>query len=97
MNFLKPILKYILFHHERIDGSGYPYGLKEKDLPLGAQIIGVTDCFDAITTDRPYKKGKCAEEAFAILRASADTIFSHALVHTFIADIKENGMVLTDD
>ena len=96
LDFLKPVLKYILFHHERIDGSGYPFGLVEKDLPLGAQIIGVADCFDAITTDRPYKKGRCAEEAFTILRASSDTIFSYALVHTFIADIKENGMVLTD-
>jgi HD-GYP domain-containing protein (c-di-GMP phosphodiesterase class II) len=96
LDFLKPVLKYILFHHERIDGSGYPFGLKGEDLPLGAQIISVADCFDAITTDRPYKKGKCAEEAFAILRASSDTIFSYALVHTFIADIKENGMVLTE-
>ena len=56
----KSVLQYILFHHERIDGLGYPFGLKGEDIPLGAQIISVADYFDAITTDRPYKKGKAA-------------------------------------
>lgn len=94
---LKPVLQYILFHHERIDGFGYPFGLKGEDIPLGAKIISIADYFDAITTDRPYKKGKGQTEAFTILEASADGALSRSLVKRFILDIKENGMLLTDD
>lgn len=96
-DFLKPVLKYILFHHERVDGGGYPYGLKADDIPLGAQIISVTDCFDAITTDRPYKKSKGSNEAFEILESSCGSALSRPLVQAFIMEVKENGMVLTDD
>ena len=95
--FLRPVLKYILFHHERLDGSGYPFGLRAENLPLGAQIISVADCFDAITTDRPYQKGKKPEEAFMCLKTSSGSILSRQLVHALIADVKENGMVLTDN
>ena len=93
---LKPVLQYILFHHERIDGLGYPYGLKGEDIPLGAKIISVADYFDAITTDRPYKKGKQQEEAFSILEACAGYALSRSLVRCFIDYIQENGMLLTD-
>lgn len=95
IDFLKPILKYILFHHERIDGSGYPFGLKGNDIPLGAQIISVADSFDAITTDRPYKKSQAKEEAFAILKAASKSSLNENLVDAFIKDVKEKGMVLT--
>ena len=97
IDFLKPVLKYILFHHERIDGSGYPFGLKGADIPLGAQIISVADCFVAITTDRPYKKSQGKETAFAILKASKGTAFYGEVVDSFVMEIEENGMVLTDD
>ena len=97
IDFLKPVLKYILFHHERLDGSGYPFGLTAENLPLGAQIISVADCFDAITTDRPYQKGKKPEEAFVCLKSSSGGILSRQLVYALIADVKENGMVLTDN
>jgi HD-GYP domain-containing protein (c-di-GMP phosphodiesterase class II) len=93
----KTVLQYILFHHERLDGRGYPFGLKGDDIPLGAQIISVADCFDAITTDRPYKKGKGQTEAFSILKASAGSALSQSLVNSFILDIQENGMLLTED
>ena len=46
-----------LGHHERYDGSGYPYGLKEKQIPLSARIVALADIFDGLTTDRIYKKG----------------------------------------
>lgn len=61
--------EYILKHHERLDGKGYPAGLTEKDIPIGAQIISVCDIYDAITTDRSYQKGKSTDEAFEILRS----------------------------
>lgn len=97
VDFLRPVFKYILFHHERIDGGGYPFGLTEKDIPLGAQIISVADHFDAITTDRPYKRGKGPKEAFDILEASSGSALSPGLVQAFISDVKQNGMVLTDE
>jgi HD-GYP domain-containing protein (c-di-GMP phosphodiesterase class II) len=53
----------VKYHHERFDGSGYPEGLKGKDIPLIASIIAVADTFDAMTTDRPYRKGLTKEEA----------------------------------
>ncbi len=97
IDFLKPVLKYILFHHERVDGSGYPFGLQGTDIPLGAQIISVADCFDAITTDRPYKKSRGQEKAFAILKDSRENAFHGELVDSFIMEIEENGMVLTEE
>ena len=59
---------------------------------MGARIIAVTDCFDAITSDRPYQKGKSRDEAFAILRRMGSRELCRELVETFIADIEENGM-----
>ena len=64
----REVLAAILFHHERSDGSGYPSGLKEEQTPYLARIIGVVDVFDAITSDRIYKKGVSSFRAFNILK-----------------------------
>ena len=93
IDFPTPVLDYIYYHHERMDGSGYPCGLKADDIPLGAKIIAVADCFDAITTDRPYQKRKSCERAFAILRRMSGTSLCHELVETFIEEIEGNGML----
>lgn len=65
---LKQIAEIVLYHHERWDGKGYPYGLREKKIPLGSRIIGVTDAVDAITSIRPYRKAlsweECRDEVF---------------------------------
>jgi len=58
LDLLVPALSYIRYHHERPGGRGYPEHLKGADIPLGAKIISVADGFDAMTTDRPYQKGK---------------------------------------
>ena len=92
LDLMKPILDYVHLHHEREDGSGYPLGLKGDQIPLGAKIIGIADTFDALTTDRPYQKGKPPVEAFARLRSMAGTAFDARLVEQFIAEIKEGGM-----
>ena len=55
------------FHHERVDGRGYPFHLSEAELPLGSRIISIADIFTALTEDRPYRKGSEAKEAFKIL------------------------------
>jgi len=93
---LLPVLDYIHYHHERMDGSGYPCGLKSDDIPLGARIISVVDCFDAITTDRPYQKRKTCAEAFVILRRMANHELCPDLVKAFVADIEDNGMIDED-
>ena len=73
-NLLKPlktlrdILPAILHHHERWDGSGYPRGLKGPSIPLSARVIGIVDCFDAVTTDRPYRKAMTREQAVELLK-----------------------------
>ena len=89
----KTITDAVLFHHERIDGSGYPFGLKGGAIPLSARIVGVADCFDAITTDRPYQKRKSFQLAFNMLAESAGTFFDADLVTVFIDEIECNGMV----
>ena len=63
---LEPCLPIIRSHHERGDGQGYPDGLKGEEIPLVARITAVADAFDAMTTDRPYRKGMTEETALAI-------------------------------
>jgi HD-GYP domain-containing protein (c-di-GMP phosphodiesterase class II) len=91
---LAPVLDFVHLHHERLDGSGYPYGLTADEIPLGARIIAVADCFDAMTTDRPYQQGISREEAFAILRRMGNQELCQELVEEFIADVEENGMIV---
>jgi putative nucleotidyltransferase with HDIG domain len=90
-DFPTQVIDYVRYHHEKMDGSGYPFGLRSYQIPLGAKIIRVTDCFDAITTDRPYQLHKSWIEALAILRQISGTDLSPELVEVFIEDIKENG------
>jgi putative nucleotidyltransferase with HDIG domain len=85
LDFLAPALDCVLCHHERIDGQGYPQGLKGDEIPLGARIVAVADVYDAITTDRPYQKGRSRAEALAILRAQAGTALCPECVVAFAA------------
>lgn len=80
---LRDILPGILYHHERLDGSGYPKGLKDKEIPIEAKIIAVADSFDAMVAERPYKKGYSAEEAIVELRACAGSHFDPDVVDSF--------------
>jgi putative two-component system response regulator len=80
---VRPIVRH---HHERLDGSGYPDGLKGDEIPLLAQIMGIVDVYDAITTARPYKAAGTADDAYAELRNEVERGWrSHYLVDTFIA------------
>lgn len=83
----------VLFHHERIDGSGYPFGLRDDEIPLSARIVSIADCFDAITTDRPYQRRKGCKAAIALLTEGAGTSFAPDLVPLFVDEIRINGMV----
>lgn len=62
------VLPIIRSHHEKLDGSGYPDGLKGEQVPLTARILQITDIYDALTTDRPYRKALSVEKAFEIMR-----------------------------
>src|ERR1700680_2953086 len=62
------VLPIIRHHHEKLDGSGYPDGLKGEQIPLTARILQITDIYDSLSTDRPYRKALSSEEAFATMR-----------------------------
>ncbi len=82
----------VLFHHERINGQGYPFGLIGDAIPLSARIVSIADCFDAITTDRPYQKRQSCEAACAVLQNMAGISLSADLVDLFVDEIRNRGM-----
>jgi len=96
INCSPTICDVVHYHHERLDGSGYPRGLMGYEIPLGARIVGVADCFDAITTDRPYQRRKSCEEAFEALRQLAGYALQADIVATFIREINRHGLMPPD-
>ncbi|HNW91532.1 MAG TPA: GAF domain-containing protein [bacterium] len=84
-HFLQAARAAVRHHHERWDGSGYPDGLAGEAIPLPAQIVAVADAYDAMTSDRPYRRGLPVAEARARLRAGAGTQFNPRLVDAFLA------------
>jgi diguanylate cyclase (GGDEF)-like protein/putative nucleotidyltransferase with HDIG domain len=81
--FPYPVAPLILSHHERWDGRGYPSGLKQEEIPLGARILCVADYFDALTSDRPYHKAIGNDAALAILQQDAGKALDPAIVSAF--------------
>lgn len=67
LNYSEDIANNILYHHENWDGSGYPTGLSGNDIPIGSRILKLTDVFDALTSDRPYRKKLSFEKALCIM------------------------------
>ena len=87
----------ILHHHEHIDGKGYPYGLKGDEIPLLARIVSIADAFDAMTSERPYKKRYMSQsEAFKELERCSGTQFDGELVQVFISQMKKNSVAIND-
>jgi putative nucleotidyltransferase with HDIG domain len=82
-------LDLILHHHERFDGTGYPSGLKENSIPLGARVICVADAFDAMTSDRPYRKAMSLDNAILELKGGMGTQFDPYLASAFINYLEE--------
>jgi HD-GYP domain-containing protein (c-di-GMP phosphodiesterase class II) len=81
---LRPALPYILFHHERWDGSGYPSGRSREQIPVGARIVAVTDAFDAMTSLRPYRAPLQLGTALAEVDDGAGTQFDPSVVRAFL-------------
>jgi putative nucleotidyltransferase with HDIG domain len=84
VDFPYPVVPIVRCHHENWDGSGYPRGVAGTDIPIGARILSVVDCFDALTSDRPYRSALSDEAAFDILRARRGTMYEPLVVDTFI-------------
>lgn len=89
--FLQAAYPIVYHHHERYDGTGYPDGLKGEEIPLGARIVAVVDAFDAMTTDRPYRKALLQEEAEAILRSGAGQQWDPKLVEAMLEVARLDG------
>jgi len=84
VDFLKDITTIVKHHHERYDGKGYPDGLVGEEIPIEACVLTIADSFDAMTSDRPYRKALTPNEAFEELRKNSGTQFHPELVETFI-------------
>jgi HD-GYP domain-containing protein (c-di-GMP phosphodiesterase class II) len=80
----QPALPYVLHHHERWDGTGYPHRLRGERIPLEARVLGVADAFDAMTSLRPYRPALSVEQALAELERCAGSQFDPSLARTFV-------------
>ena len=81
---LKNIIPGVKYHHEQLDGTGYPEGLKGEKIPIIAKIVSVADTYDAMTTDRPYRRGLSKELAIKELRRCSGTQFDKEVVEAFV-------------
>lgn len=89
LDFLKDVVPYVQYHHERWDGSGYPTGMAGASIPLGARIISVADAFDAMTSERPYRPGMSYGEAIEELKACAGSQFDADVVEAFVQSVPD--------
>jgi two-component system cell cycle response regulator len=91
---LVPVAAIVRSTHERWDGAGYPDGLAREDIPLGARIVAVCDAYDAMTSDRPYRRAMSSEAALEELRRAAGTQFDPAVVAVFAEVLRPAGAVV---
>jgi PAS domain S-box-containing protein len=90
IGYLRPALDIPYCHHEKWDGTGYPRGLKGEDIPLTARIFAIVDVFDALTSDRPYRKAWTVEKTVAHIREGAGSHFDAAIVEKCLKLLVEN-------
>ena len=94
--FGAPVSDLVLHHHERWDGLGYPAGIRGEDIPLGARILAIADCYSTLQADRPYRPARTEEEAIAVLREYAGTSFDPSLVELLIAGLNVSATGAAD-
>ncbi|OAA31455.1 hypothetical protein AT15_08150 [Kosmotoga arenicorallina S304] len=91
--FIPEVAEIILQHHERLDGSGYPYGLKGDEISIEARIIAVADVFDAMTSHRPYRPAFSYKETISEIKSKSGKLYDVAVVEALV-DLLENGFIL---
>lgn len=89
IQFMKDIIPLILYHHEKWNGTGYPMGIKGRSIPVGARIISIADVYQALTSDRPYRRAFSKKKAMQILKENIGIQFDPAIVKVFLRILKE--------
>ena len=92
INFPYPVVPIVRHHHENWDGTGYPDGLKATQIPMGARILSVVDCYDALTSDRPYRPRLSTADATRILTERRGNMYDPLIVDTFLKVHEELSM-----
>jgi putative nucleotidyltransferase with HDIG domain len=91
IGFPYPVVPIVRHHHESWDGTGYPAGLVANEIPIGARILAVVDCFDALTSDRPYRPRLSQQEAIRLLEARSGTMYDPRVVKRFLEIFESIG------
>jgi putative nucleotidyltransferase with HDIG domain len=89
IQFPYPVVPIVRHHHENWDGSGYPDKLRGTEIPLGARILSVVDCYDALTSDRPYRPKLSTTDAIAIVMQRRGSMYDPLVVDTFVTKLEE--------
>jgi len=102
IDFPYPVIPLVRSHHERWDGNGYPEGLKEEQIPLSARILSLVDCYDALTTNRPYRSPMPRQQIIDLFRKESGRAYDPRVVETFIAyldqiELAGKAVVVSDD
>jgi HD-GYP domain-containing protein (c-di-GMP phosphodiesterase class II) len=93
IRFLAGAVDIVVSHHEWYDGSGYPRGLRGRQIPAAARIFSIADCFDAMTSDRPYRLALPVEDAIAEIREGAGTQFDPVVVEAFLELVEDEDLL----
>ena len=89
IQFLRNIIPLVFYHHEKWDGTGYPSGIKKEEIPIGARIIAIADAYQALTSDRPYRKAYPKEKAMKILKEGAGSQFDPRITAIFLKILQQ--------
>jgi HD-GYP domain-containing protein (c-di-GMP phosphodiesterase class II) len=96
----RPLAQIVRHHHENWDGTGYPDGLRGTEIPLGARVLAVVDCYDALTSERPYRQPLTHPDAMVMILERRGTMYDPAILDAFVhvvQRLRANDAVLTRD